>query len=421
MWSIKREVWITQGKKIKYGEKIKRLQILCGAVVLALTGMVAFTDYQAAKIFRGNYLKRGEENVKEETLTVKDEDNNIYPFTYEVNAQKYTPEEAREQLERAIDELEEQMAGKNSSLDHVTMDLNLPMRIEKRQIDITWKSDTPAVLGSDGKIKKEVMEPILVKLEAELWCQEEQASFQTQVRVCPAAYSGEELFQKELAREVEKADERTDEEEYLILPNEVNGRKITWQRSRQNRWYVVLVFGGGFVAVLPYYFQKKEAEKRQKRKQQMQGDYPLIVSKMAVLVGAGMTVKEAWQKIVEDYEKSGLGKEGHYAYAEMEYSLREMKSGIPEVESYGNFGERCQAAEYGKLGSLLARNVKKGTKGLGDMLRTEAAIALEQRRQRAEKEGEKTGTRLLAPMFVMLCIVLVIVIVPAFLSVYSTM
>lgn len=421
MWSIKRGVWKRCGKKKKYGDKVRRLQILCSVFVLVLVGLVAFTDYQQTKIFRGNYLKRDEKSGKEETLTVKDEDNKRYSFSYEVNAKKYSSSEARKQLERVMDELDEQIIGENSSLDNVTTDLNLPTRIEERKVDITWKSDTGAILGSDGKIKKEVQEPIIVKLEAKLWCQEEQASFQTQVRVCPPTYSGEELFKKELTREVEKADEQTDDEEYLILPDNVDGKQITWQRAGQNRWYVVLLFGGFFVAVIPYYFQKKEREKKEKRKEQMQGDYPLIVCKMAVLVGAGMTVKGAWQKIVEDYDKSKERKKCRYAYAEMEYSLREMKSGIPEVESYRNFGERCQVSEYGKLGNLLARNVRKGTKGLGDMLRAEAALSLEQRKWRAEKNGEKTGTRLLGPMFVMLCTVLIIVIVPAFLSVYSTM
>ena len=68
-----------------------------------------------------------------------------------------------------------------------------------------------------------------------------------------------------------------------------------------------------------------------------------------------------------------------------------------------------------KFGALLAQNLKKGTK-MADLLRNEAAQAFENRKSRAKRLGEEAGTKLLAPMFGMLAIVLIIVIVPAFLS-----
>ncbi len=51
------------------------------------------------------------------------------------------------------------------------------------------------------------------------------------------------------------------------------------------------------------------------------------------------------------------------------------------------------------------------------MLRMEAIQAFEERKARAKRLGEEAGTKLLAPMFLMLAVVLVIVIVPAFLSI----
>ena len=51
------------------------------------------------------------------------------------------------------------------------------------------------------------------------------------------------------------------------------------------------------------------------------------------------------------------------------------------------------------------------------MLKLEAIQAFEERKAKARRLGEEAGTKLLLPMFLMLAIVLVIVIVPAFLSV----
>ena len=67
-----------------------------------------------------------------------------------------------------------------------------------------------------------------------------------------------------------------------------------------------------------------------------------------------------------------------------------------------------------EIGALLSQNLRKGTKGLNDMLRLEAIQSFEERKARARRLGEEAGTKLLLPMFLMLAEVLVIVVVPAF-------
>ena len=101
----------------------------------------------------------------------------------------------------------------------------------------------------------------------------------------------------------------------------------------------------------------------------------------------------------------------------MKLTCREIESGISETESYEKFGKRCEIQAYLKLGALLSQNLRKGVKGLSEMLRQESAQAFEERKASAKRKGEEAGTKLLLPMFLMLTIVLVIVIVPAFLSV----
>ena len=93
-----------------------------------------------------------------------------------------------------------------------------------------------------------------------------------------------------------------------------------------------------------------------------------------------MTAKRAWKKVVEDYERRKAIRGERYAYEEMKRACYEMESGVTEPESYENFGRRCDVQVYVRF-------------------------------------GEEAGTKLLLPMFLMLAIVLVIVIVPAFLSV----
>lgn len=157
-------------------------------------------------------------------------------------------------------------------------------------------------------------------------------------------------------------------------------------------------------------------KQEQKRQDQMRLDYPEIVSRMALFLGAGMTAKRTFRKIVEEYERQKSRTGRRCAYEEMGTALREMEAGCTEAESYENFGKRCKNSEYLRLAALLSQNLRKGTRGLSHLLKLEAARALEEKKARAKRLGEEAGTKLLLPMFLMLAVVLVIVIVPAFLS-----
>jgi hypothetical protein len=69
-----------------------------------------------------------------------------------------------------------------------------------------------------------------------------------------------------------------------------------------------------------------------------------------------------------------------------------------------------------KFGSLISQNLKKGNKGLSELLGKEAREAFEERKEIAKRLGEEAGTKLLAPMMIMLLIVFMIILIPAFLS-----
>ena len=101
----------------------------------------------------------------------------------------------------------------------------------------------------------------------------------------------------------------------------------------------------------------------------------------------------------------------------MAAAWNEMCGGVPEKDCYESFGGRCGLQAYMKLGALLSQNLRRGTKGLADALRLEGIHAFEERKALARRRGEEAGTKLLLPMFLMLAVVLVIVIVPAFLSI----
>ena len=103
-------------------------------------------------------------------------------------------------------------------------------------------------------------------------------------------------------------------------------------------------------------------------------------------------------------------------YEEMLRTAHELRFGASEAKVYEDFGKRCGVAEYRKFGVLLANNLKRGSRDLTGVLEREATEALEARTARARVKAGEAGTKLLLPMFGMLCLVFAIIMVPAFSS-----
>ena len=146
-------------------------------------------------------------------------------------------------------------------------------------------------------------------------------------------------------------------------------------------------------------------------------DYPQIVSKLVLYLGAGVSMRGAFAKIAEAYRSGAMrGGEERYAYEEIVLMCHELDSGISEAAAYTHFGLRCRSRRYTKLCSLLTQNLRRGNDALLAALQEEAQEAGEYRRLLAKQMGEEAGTKLLAPMMIMLTVTLVMIMVPAYIG-----
>ncbi len=151
---------------------------------------------------------------------------------------------------------------------------------------------------------------------------------------------------------------------------------------------------------------------------QLRLDYPEIVSKLSLLMGAGMSGANAFAKISRDYAdaKRERKQSVRCGYEAVAAASGRIAAGVSEPEAYAEFGRACRLHSYIKLASLLTQNVIKGSEGFKLMLRGEVTEAFAERKALARTKGEEAGTKLLMPMVMMLGVVLVIIVVPAFMS-----
>ena len=311
------------------------------------------------------------------------------------------------------------------SADCVRGKLNLMKSIPQTSIQIKWKDENSWFIGVDGTLKNtELIEPLTVFLRAELTYFDEKWDYEKEITIYPPVITEKDIFDEELERTLKENDTAKQTDPLFELPDKVSGVDVEWKEKDDNKTGIFLLIGiiaAGFM--IPA--MKQDIKKKQKiRNDQMMRDYPDIISKFVMLITAGMTCRGAWNKICSDYVKSmaGNGTSGEkkkavrYAYEEMLISDNDMQLGIPEIKVYERFGSRCGVSAYNRFGTLLARNIKRGSAGIIEMLEAESKESFAERRENVRKKGEETGTKLLLPMMGMLILAIAIVVVPAFSS-----
>lgn len=340
-----------------------------------------------------------------------------------VGGREYDASEIQEAFVHAGEELEQLILGQNKSLDEVRSDLDLITEIPGKEIQVSWELDKYDVMDIRGNLREDALtdKGAQVRMTAVLSYGEERAVHEFYANVLAPILEEEEQTLRALQEEVARSDEKTKTKDYLILPERIDGKKVQWKYETETRAFAILVLGLGVSCLLFVSDSQRKKEEGKKVARQMKIDYPQIINKFNLYIRAGMTLRGAWFCIAQDYEKNSRGKdrekEKRKAYEEMVRSMYQIRGGIPEGEVYENYGLRCGIPLYRKFGTMLSQNLRKGSKGLTDLLGREAEEAFEERKNLAKKLGEEAGTKLVIPLFLMLLIVFAIVIVPAFFSV----
>lgn len=360
-------------------------------------------------IARGSYLD-GEKVVN----IVTEYGQQKMDFEIEVEPKLLSEDESEKLFADLWDRLPEYILGKNDSLENVTSNLELKERYGEFPITVRWESSKPGILNDGGQVST-VETAETVKISAHMAYGDRQRDEELEVTLRPPVLTQEEQLYAELEELLHQSQSESLTQDEWTLPSEWQGESMIWRQVVDDN--SLLLWAAAMVtAVLVFLFLDKDLhEQLEKRKKSLRREYSQIVHKLALFVGAGMTVRGAFQKTAGDYEtKCRSGGRRSPAYEEMLYTCRELRSGISEGLSYEHFGKRTGLQEYIRLSALLAQNLKRGNSMLLERLREEADKSAEERLQQSKKLGEEAGTKLLVPMVLMLAIVMVIIMVPAF-------
>lgn len=391
-----------------------------GIVGILIVMICAINQMTGSDIKDGKYLVRNLEGGgdKEYILEAEIAETEMKNVVITVGEQEKSEADKKMVLDEVEKKLEEVIRGENENLRYVTKPLNLITEWEDTRISIDWISDNYGILKEDGcfgadEIPKEGIE---VELKAVITLGEILREKDITVKVFPEKLSAEERQKRELLKIIDQKEASTRTGEYVELPVQLEGKEIIWKEEK-NSLGLILLFP--FVAVFAVIWgMDKDVHKQYTdRNRQLLMEYSEFVSKLRLLIGAGMSIRNAFIKLATDYKKRrAIGGKKRFVYEEVVMTVRKLENGTGEEESYDYFAKRCNLACYRKLVSIIIQNQKKGTEGLKESLVTETRNAFDARKQEAIRLGEEAGTKLLLPMMMMMGVVLMIIVIPAYFS-----
>lgn len=336
-----------------------------------------------------------------------------------VEEQGLSEEEIKKLFAAAQEEIDASFPGENESVQEIRKKVFLQTECQGGEVRAEWSFDSYKYIDLEGKVyNEEVPEKgTPVKAMVELSCGKQKQQYEFYFWIYPPVYTEAEHIKSEIQRILKEQLEETQEKK-ILLPQEVDGMRITWREESDRTALKILLLGILTAGCMPWLEKRKKEEEDRKRKQDMQTAYPGFVSKLTILLGSGMTLLGAWKKIAENYkEKRERGnEEENPLYEEVLITCHEIESGAGEQRAYERFGDRIGLHEYRKLCSILTQNMKKGTAGLRSLLEEECQVAFEERKNMAKKYGEEAGTKMLFPMMMMFGMIVAIIMIPAMMS-----
>lgn len=402
--------------KLRILIKKYKLQFICAVGGFVLFALVSAVQPGKAEdistIERAGYGSRNTESLYVDGL----EEEPVH-IDVSVEPRKYTDDEIDGAMDECINTVIDEALAGNTSLDEISKDMELPEYSQKYGFTMTWTPEDRELISSTGTVKnKELKEAKETVLNVSLSDGEHTKRYSVPVTILPLQLTEPEKRLNGLMGLIADADRKARYDQSVSLPGEYEGRRLRFRDSEDMSYHFIWIMGLVFAVLL--YLRDRENEKTdlQKKYRQMQMDYPEIVSKLLVFVGAGLSVRMAWNAIACDYEKdmeiNGRAEVRH-AYEELCKANTRLQTGAPEGAVYREYGRECHSKQYMKLASLLEQNRRSGLSNMKNLLQLEMVEAWEERKNLALRQGEEASTKLLIPLVMMLVIVMVMIMIPA--------
>lgn len=169
---------------------------------------------------------------------------------------------------------------------------------------------------------------------------------------------------------------------------------------------ILIMFGLGIIlaATVFYYYMQQSSETIKKLSQKYISTFPSVVSTMALLVNAGMVLRDAWDIVAfsDDTEM----------HRHMQKVTDDRNNGMSEADALSAMARRCATPEISKFVSMVIQGLSKGNSDLAFALKDQSDELWELKQQKLLQEGEKASGKLIIPIMIMFVGILIMIMLP---------
>ena len=223
-------------------------------------------------------------------------------YMVHVPEQELTKQEEQAYLRAAEEELIKEFPGDNESVNCIRDAVVIREEYQEGHVEAEWSFDNYRLIESrTGRIVGEPDEEgELVNVQVTLTCGKSRCVQEFYICVYPRLLDEEERFRKGISEKIARQQPEAGADR-LFLPDEVEGQTIHWEQRRDQRPEKILILGVILACFVPVVSMSRKQEEQKKRKMLLELEYPDLVSKLALLLGAGMTLQGAFRKIAGAY------------------------------------------------------------------------------------------------------------------------
>ena len=202
----------------------------------------------------------------------------------------------------------------------------------------------------------------------------------------------------------------------VLLPRVTpGGESIRWSTNRSSHALPILTLTGLSVLLVYRHRQLPMKKLREEQKQSILRRLPGFLNQLVLLMNAGLGIHRAVDRSVEEAMRFD-GARQDYFYGQMSAicaSVRETNGSL--ADELRIFAKKSGVPELMRVSSILCDNINKGS-ALNEKLELEADALWTARKLHSEEQGRLAETKMTMPLTVFLCVLIIITVAPALLS-----
>lgn len=355
------------------------------------------------KIQREDY--DGKESKEEIYYQVSGKEQSV---VLNVSPVRLTEEEFHQEADLVADEVRGELFPEGEL---ISSDIELPIVDKKDTFVISWESDRPELLSSKGRVNLEATQGnTVVNITMTVFYYDYSVAYSYKVLVGREEKTEDRIIAEYLSQVLSNLEEETIEEQVFYIPDEIDDIELNLGKEKNKSGRILGV--GLILAIVTVGISLSRLKDSQKaRDERLMRLYPILVDNLWLYLEAGMNVRKAFQECVNSWTW-----EDTFLKEQLLYMLNQIDNGQAEYIAYEELGARLSLTPYTNLMRHISQNVRMGTKDLRILMETEATMAIEEKKERAKRLGEEASTKLVFPMILLLIVVMVIIMTPAFMG-----